>query len=226
MIYGRRLFDKSHEGPFHKEPAHRVFRVVNSKFQWKYTLSLMIFLLVALSFFMAPSWYLLSQNYAIFNRLARVAEPQLLEHLRREIWWLVGFSVFSITSLIVVTTWVGLKMTANIIGPLISMERHIWKVTSGDWSSPDFKIRSEDDFRDLAEAYSYLYRSLKAQAEAELKLLEKVHIQPEQRDAYNALHSLMDLKRKQMNLKPTEVTWPNPAIHVVPNEAPGSRRAS
>lgn len=231
MIYGRRLFDKSQEGPFYKKPAHRVFRVINSQFQWKYTLSLMVFLLVSLSFFMAPSWYFLNQNYAIFHRLARVAEPELLEHLRREVWWLIGFSVFSITSLVVVTTWVGLKMTANIIGPLISMERHIWKVTTGDWSSPDFKIRSEDDFRDLAEAYSYLYRSLKAQAESELKLLEKIHIPPEHRDAFNALHSLMDLKRKQMNLKPPATDLPEDwqrAIHAVPkkNEAPGSRRAS
>jgi len=225
MIYGRRLFDKSHEGPFRKKPAHRVFRVINSQFQWKYTLSLMTFLLVSLSFFMAPSWYFLSQNYAIFNKLARVAEPELLQHLHREMLWLIGFSVFSISSLVVVTIWVGLKMTANIIGPLVSMERHIWKVTTGDWSAADFKIRSEDDFRDLAEAYSYLYRSLKAQAESDLKLLEKIHIDSEHRDAFNALHNLMDLKRKQMNLKAPDVQLV-PFIRDAANEVPGSRRAS
>lgn len=225
MIYGRRLFDKSQEGPFHKKPVHRVFRVLNSHFQWKYTLSLMAFLMVSLLFFLAPSWYFMSQNYGIFDRLARSSEPQLLQHLNRELLWLVGFTAFSIAALIVVTIWVGLKMTANIIGPLISMERHIWKVTTGDWSSSDFKIRSEDDFRDLAEAYSYLYRSLKAQAESELKLLEKIHIDPEYRDAFNALHSLMDLKRKQMNL-PTPAPTPVTSISPVPGEVRVSRRAS
>lgn len=225
MIYGRRLFDKSHEGPFYKKPAHRVFRVLNSQFQWKYTLSLMAFLLVSMSFFMIPSWYFLLQNYGIFNRLARIAEPQLLQHLSREMMWLFGFSLFSVLSLVAVTIWVGLKLTANIIGPLISMERHLWKVTTGDWSSPDFKIRAEDDFRDLAEAYSYFYRSMKAQAESELALLEKVHIDPEHRDAFNALHSLIDLKKKQMNLV-GHTAQLIPLIPVSASEVHDSRRAS
>lgn len=206
MIYGRRLFDKSQEGPFYKKPAYRVFRVLNSQFQWKYTLSLVAYLLISISFFVAPSWYFLSQNYAIFESLAKVTQPELLPHLQQEMTWMVGFAIFSLLSLVSVTIWVGLKMTANIIGPLISMERHMWKVTSGDWSSGDFKIRAEDDFRDLAEAYSYMYRSLKAEAEAELKLLEKIHIDPEHRDAFNALHSLMELKRSQMNIHERDAT--------------------
>lgn len=235
MIYGRRLFDKGQEGPFYRKPAHRVFRVVNSRFQWKYTLSLLGFMLASMGIFLAPSWYFLSQNYTIFDRLARIAEPELLEHLHREIFWLAGFSVFSIVALIVVTIWVGLKMTANIVGPLISMERHIWKLTTGDWTSKDFRIRAEDDFRDLAEAYSYLYRSLKAQAESELKLLEKLHIETEHRDSLNALHALMDLKRKQMNLRRPETPSTAEAaasltevkpISEAAEQSPASRRAS
>lgn len=227
MIYGRRLFDKSHEGPFYKKPAHRVFRVINSRFQWKYTLSMTLFVLTCMGFFLAPTWYFLSQNYIIFDRLARQAEPQLLQHLQREILWLAGFSIFSLIALGIVTVWVGLKMTANIVGPLISMERHIWKVTTGDWSTKDFRIRAEDDFRDLAEAYSYLYRSLKAQAESELQLLEKLQVETEHRDSLSALSGLIDLKKKQMNLRPPLV----PVTEVTPISAsveqfPASRRAS
>jgi len=223
MIYGRRLFDKSLEGPLYKKPAHRVFKVVNSAFQWKYTLILMAFLGIALAIFLVPSWYFINQNYSIFNQLARSSEPGLTEHLEREVIWLIGFTVFSVASLLILTMWVGLKMTANIVGPLISMERHMWKVTSGDWSTDDFKIRAEDDFRDLAQAYSYLYRSLKAQAEAELKLLQSIHIGPEHRDAYNALHSLIRLKKQQMMIKETE-------LKLIKNEdaavSHGSRHAS
>lgn len=224
MIYGRRLFDKSLEGPFYKKPVHRVFRVVNSQFQWKYTISLMAFLTLSMALFLIPSWYFISQNYEIFDRLARNSQPQLMQHLEREVVWLAGFTIFSLLALMSVTLWVGLRMTANIIGPLISMERHMWKVTTGDWSSPDFKIRSEDDFRDLAEAYSYLYRSLKAQAEAELKLLEHVHIDPEHRDAFNALHSLIKMKKQQMKVPAIPVDGPE-LVLIMTEDVVGSRAA-
>ena len=175
------MFDKGLEGPFQPKPVHRVFRIVDSQFQWKYTWYFNAFLIGSLLLFVLPSWYFLNQNYEIVNGIASKVAPQLIEHLQREQQWLIGFSIFSVFSLFVLTTWVSLKMTGNIVGPLISMERHMWKVTTGDWSANDFRIRAQDDFRELADAYSYLYRSLKAQSESELKLLQKINIDASQK---------------------------------------------
>lgn len=211
MIYGRRLFDKGLEGPFQKRPVHRVFRVVNSQLQWKYAWYFNAFLVGSLLLFILPSWYFLYQNYEMVSGIAGKVAPQLIEHLQRELQWLLGFSVFSVISLVLLTTWVTIKMTGSIVGPLLSMERHMWKVTTGDWSAHDFRIRAEDDFRDLADAYSYLYRSLKAQAEAELKLLEQVHVDASQRESFNSLNQLIELKKVQLNLnKPATDDEPLP----------------
>lgn len=220
MIYGRRLFDKSLEEPFRRKPALRVFKVVNSHYQWKYTWHFNIFLLASILIFLGPLWYFQNQNYQVFMSLARDSAPQLLEHLERETYWLIGFSLFSLISLFVLTSWVTLRMTSNIIGPLISMERHMWKVTTGDWSSEDFRIRADDDFRELAETYSYLYRSLRAQAASEIKLLERVVVDPSQKDSYNAFMTLVNLKRTQMKTSPSD-----PKFSVRP-EAGGRRRVS
>ncbi|PWU15302.1 MAG: hypothetical protein C5B49_12005 [Bdellovibrio sp.] len=201
MIYGRRLFDKGLEGPFHRKPVHRAFKVYNSQFQWKYTLYFVAFLLGSLLLFLIPTWYFVHQNYEIFSDLAFKESPQLLEHLQRERDWMIGFSIFSVASLALLTTWVSLRITGNIIGPLISMERHMWKVTTGDWSTRDFRIRATDDFLDLADAYSYLYRSMKAQTEAELRLLRGIQVDPGNKDSVNNLTALTRLKESQLNLK-------------------------
>lgn len=220
MIYGRRLFDKSLEEPFRRKPALRVFKVVNSQYQWKYTWHFNAFLLLSILIFIGPLWYFQNQNYQVFMTLARDSAPQLLEHLERETFWLIGFSLFSLVSLFVLTTWVTLRMTSNIIGPLISMERHMWKVTTGDWSSDDFRIRADDDFRELAETYSYLYRSLRAQAASEIKLLERVVVDPSQKDSYNAFMTLMNLKKTQMKTNPSDPKISSPPA------AGGRRRVS
>lgn len=220
MIYGRRLFDKSLEEPFRRKPALRVFKVVNSQYQWKYTWHFNAFLLLSILIFIGPLWHFQNQNYQVFMTLARDSAPQLLEHLERETFWLIGFSLFSLVSLFVLTTWVTLRMTSNIIGPLISMERHMWKVTTGDWSSDDFRIRADDDFRELAETYSYLYRSLRAQAASEIKLLERVVVDPSQKDSYNAFMTLMNLKKTQMKTNPSDPKISSPPA------AGGRRRVS
>ncbi len=226
MIYGRRLFDKSLEEPFRRKPALRVFRVVNSSYQWKYTWHFNAFLLASLLIFIGPLWYFQSQNYDVFMKLARESSPRLLEHLERETMWLVGFSIFSLVSLFVLTTWLTLRMTSNIIGPLISMERHMWKVTTGDWSSEDFRIRADDDFRELADTYSYLYRSLRAQAASEIKLLERVVVDPSQKDSYNAFVTLMTLKQSQMTREvPAPTTLADPKTSSPPATA-GRRHVS
>ncbi len=220
MIYGRRLFDKGLEGPFRRKPVHRVFKVVNSQFQWKYTWYFNAFLLGSLFLFIGPSWYFLHQNYDIVIGIAGKTAPQLIEHLQRELQWLIGFSIFSVLSLLLLTTWVSLKMTGNIVGPLISMERHMWKVTTGDWSMNDFRIRAEDDFRELADAYSYMYRSLKAQAEAELQLLQQINVDASQKDSYNSMAAMINLKRAQLNVQPDA----SPGREALPVPVTGDRR--
>ncbi|MNT26749.1 hypothetical protein D3C72_1623420 [compost metagenome] len=76
----------------------------------------------------------------------------------------------------------------------------------GQWDIPDFKLPEDDDFRDLSMTYDYFYRSLKANTEAELKLLEKLTIDPQNREAYAAWKSLMNTQRARLGIEETFIS--------------------
>jgi len=159
--------------------------------------------------FLLPAYYFLQQNYHLFTSLAYDSAPTLLSHLDREVSWLQIFfvsSFFFITGMIFVLS---IKMTRNILSPLIRMEKHLNQLMLGHWSIPDFKTHEKDDFRELSMTYDYFYRSLKANTEAEVKLLEKLAIDPQNREAYAAWKSLLHTKRSRLGIEetvePTEI---------------------
>jgi len=71
----------------------------------------------------------------------------------------------------------------------------------GNWHIPDYKLSIDDDFRDLSVTYDYFYRSLKANTEAELKLIEKLSIDPQNREAYAAWKNLIVIKRSRLGMQ-------------------------
>jgi hypothetical protein len=150
---------------------------------------------------MLPAWYFSNQNFSIFKSLAYDVQPDLIAHLNREILWLKGFLLVCLSMMAVFSFSMAYRMTNAILGPLIGLENHMRKVALGDWKSEDFVQRSEDDFRSLATTYSYLYRSLRAQNESDLKQLEKLSIEPHRREAFMAWQSLIQTKRAQLGLE-------------------------
>lgn len=221
MIYGRRVIE-SHEW-LYKKPRH-IVKIIDSGFQWKYTLYLTSALFGSALIFFIPAWYFLNDNYQIFYRLAEGLQPRLLSQMEREVSWLFFFLAVSLVAILGLCVFLGLKLTESILGPLISLERHMRKTTHGDFSQRDFTIRSEDDFRTLANTYSYLYKSVKAQAEQDLKWLEKISVDPKNKEAYSAWRSLLDLKREQLGLAPIDKIANDPVVDS--DAAPEKRRVS
>lgn len=215
MIYGKRFFDKSKAIEFkteaelraesaqmaHDRRSHLALRWLYRSFQFKYVLFLTAAGIGAIVAFAAPIWYFLSQNYGIFQRLAYDVNPQLLEHLDRELIWLKALMVVAILALGGFCAWIALKVTDSIISPLIGLERHMKKITLGDWSAEDFRTRETDDFRSLTSTYSYLYRALRAQAMSDIRMLEKLMIDPKNHEAVQTWATLMNSKRQQLGLK-------------------------
>lgn len=224
MIYGNRFFEKTLTLKAKNLQKVRKFRIVNKAFQWKYTLFLLSAFFGSSVLFLGPVWYFLNQNYEFFYKIAYDTHPEILSHLDREIVWLGFYIGVTCFCTLVFTGWISIRMTEQIIGPLISMERHLRKATLGDWSSPDFRIRSTDDFRNLADAYSYFYRSLKANTENEIKVLEKLQIDPQNREAYAAWEYLVNSKKAQLGLP----TNSSPIVGTVAkiSSSPDSRRVS
>jgi len=170
------------------------------RLQWKYTFFLMAAIFGTVALFLGASFLQLRQNYSIFKSLAYDTNPELISHLERE---LAEFGLFLIATLSSVFTFclvLGLRITGNIIRPVIQLERHMRKVTNGDWSSKEFRFRDTDDLVELLDTYSYMYRSLRAHTEAELKMLEKMTVDSSNRESVALWKSLIQQKRAQLAL--------------------------
>ena len=204
MIYGRRVIE-SHQwlyaksGPLKSPPVDR-------KFQWKYTWYLTFALMGSAAVFFVPMVASVLQNYRIFIALADQSQASLVQNLEREVFWLMTFLGISLSGMFALCVFIGFRLTESILGPLISMERHMKKLLYGNLIQKDFQIRASDDFRSLASTYSYLFQSLKAQAEQDLKWLEKISVDPKDQEALWAWQNLIKTKRAQLGLKTDSLT--------------------
>lgn len=197
MLYGKRIYES--QTPQSHVRTQKM--ILNKAFQYKYTLYLTTAVLGGIGIFFAPIYYFINQNYTFFTNLAYDTHPALVTHLEREVIWLGVFMVVSLAFIAGMTLAIGLRMTKNLLSPLVQMEKHMKKLMYGHWHIPDYKISHEDDFRDLALTYDYFYRSLKANTEAELKLIEKLSIDPQNREAYAAWKNLIVIKRSLLGLQ-------------------------
>lgn len=197
MLYGRRVLE-THRS--HLTPGTKKF-ILNKAFQYKYSWYLVTAVAGATLLFLLPTYYFVSQNYQIFTRLAYDTNPQLVAHLEREVLWLQIFMAASFLVIAGITLVMGLRMTKNLINPLIQMEGHMRQLMLGQWHINDFKIREEDDFRDLSVTYDYFHRALRANTEVELKMLEKIVVDPRHREAHAAWKNLVEIKRSRLGLE-------------------------
>lgn len=196
MLYGRRALT-----PQRVSQGNTPLRLVlEKKFQYKYTGYMVTAIVGGAALFLIPSFYFINQNYELFKTLAFDTHPYLVEHLEREISWLKFFLMASLALMMGLTFLLSIKMTRNILAPLIKMEKHMHSLMLGHWHIPDYPIPEGEDFRDLSLTYDYFYRSLKANTEAELKLLEKLSIDPQNREAYTSWRSLINEKRARLGL--------------------------
>lgn len=159
--------------------------------------------------FLLPSFFFVNQNFDLFKSLAYDTQPNLIQHLEREVTWLRVFLSASFLFLTGVTLFLSIRMTRNLLSPLVKMEKHMHQLMLGQWDIPDFHVPEDDDFRDLSMTYDYFYRALKANTEMELKLLEKLSIDPQNREAYAAWKQLLGEKRARLGIKEEFITNEN-----------------
>ena len=166
--------------------------------------------------FLVPAYYFISQNYQIFLNLAYDVQPRLLEHLEREMVWLKAFFVASFFVITGISMALGIRMTKMFIAPLVRMESHMRHLLLGQWHVPEYQVHEDEDFRDLSMTYDYFYRSLRATTESELKMLESLVIDPQNREAYAAWKTLMELKRSRLGITEPFIVRDEESSEVVP----------
>ncbi len=194
MFYGRRRID-----PGLVKNSRKRKWVLDRNFQLNYISYLTLAVSGASLMAFGAAFYFLNQNFQIFTTLAFDTHPGLVLHLEREVVWLKAFMVVSFVLIVLSTLFLTLRMTRQLIDPLVSMEKHMRKLTQGEWSVPDL-IHQQNDFNELLSTYDYFYRSLKGMTESEIELLKKMHVDPANREAYAAWKFLLDSKSKRLGV--------------------------
>lgn len=202
MLYGRRQYEPQFERNNSSliEDSIKKNLILHRTFQYKYTWYIITAVAGGTLLFLLPAFYFISQNYDLFKTLAYEYQPGIVSHLERELLWLkvfmfLGFAIISLTAF-----GLGVRMTKTLISPLIRLEKHMRQLMLGNWYISNIKHSSEDDFRDITMTYDYFHRSLRANTESELKLLEKLTIDPQNREAYAAWMELMTIKRSRLGM--------------------------
>ena len=225
MFNASRFLQRRPEISSRNRPVSKsAWKASHRSFQWKYTGFLIASVFGTVALFLGVAFYQVQDNYEIFRELAYSSNPDLVMHLDREV---VEFGLFIAATLVAVFSFclfLGLRFTANVLKPVIHLERHMKKVTQGDWSSADFRFRTNEDLGDLLDTYSYLYRSLRAHTENEIKMLEKIAIDPNNRESVAIWKSLVNQKRAQLNLPGRSAPIASIVAEISP--PPASRRAS
>ncbi|WP_277578395.1 hypothetical protein [Bdellovibrio svalbardensis] len=219
MLYGRRVIEPQRV-PHGQSPKRYI---LNKAFQYKYCWYMITAVAGGALLFLLPAYYFIAQNYELFKSIAYDTHPHFIQHLEREVTWLRVFLTAAFVLITGVTLALSIRMTKNLLSPLVTMEKHMHRLMLGQWDIPDYHIPEEDDFRDLSMTYDYFYRSLKANTETELRLLEKLSIDPQNREAYAAWKNLLTIKRSRLGIQEEFIS--NESV-LVSNEFDRKRHAS
>lgn len=224
MLYGRRVIEPQRASHGSSGLGARRY-ILNKSFQYKYCWYMVTAVAGGAILFLLPSYFFINQNYELFKSLAYDTHPHLIQHLEREISWLKVFLGASFTFLGAITLFLSIRMTKNLLSPLVKIEKHMHKLMLGQWHIPDY-IPDHDDFRELGMTYDYFYRALKANTEAELKLLEKLSIDPQNREAFAAWKNLLSIKRARLGINSDSISSDSTEAEIVKIKEPSENAAS
>lgn len=176
----------------------------------------------AVLLFTLPALLFLEQNYEIFVRLAYDIQPGLVKHLEREVLWMRVFLGGGALATVGIGLFFVRRLARSFLDPIERVDRHLNALTHGRWREPTPQTPGEDAFRELFLTYDYFHRSLVANAEKDLRLLEKLNIDPSNREAHAAWNTLLASLRHRLEEQPSTINDPG-ATSVA---AGFSRRAS
>lgn len=171
-----------------------------------------------------PALYLVEQNYDIFQQLAFDIKPSLIQHLEREVVWLRLFMVVGLSGTLLVGALFIYKVSRHLLRPLDDVEDHLRRLTMGDWSEQGPSRLEPEVYRTFFLTYEHFHRTLISGAENELRLLEKLNVDPAQREAHAAWIALRQLYLRRLAL-PSQENWLT-APDASSSGAGTSRRAS
>lgn len=175
------------------QPSHFEFRK-------KYLIYFMAGISGSMLAFLLPAIGLVANNYQLFKSVALTIRPDVYSILERESLWLIGFLIVAGSLTLITIAVVVSRLLSNILSPIEKIEGHLSKICDGQWEDPEFNQDSDADLYDFLDLYSYTYRTVRARTEAELKILERLSIDPRDKEAYALWSQLINTKKQQLRI--------------------------
>ena len=180
--------------------------VIDRRFQFKYTFSLLAVILMSTVPIAALSLYFLNENYKMFIDLALTQTPELLPHLTHERIW-VNICILGLLAVVLILTFFfGLRLTGRLIAPLSLMREHLKTLSRGYWDLPELVPDEDEEFYDLIEAYHYFYKSLRHQTKTEVErmetALEDLGKESDSSKSHQLWKDLIDEKLRRLHASP------------------------
>lgn len=175
-------------------------------FQWKYTLYLIGTVVGTLLIFGLPVLILSLQNYQIFKSLGYKTEPDLINHLEREMTSFYVFYIFSLTAGVAFFGFIANKIMKSVTQPLINIDQEVRSLSIGDWTTDDTKLHVDEDLKVFEKSFSYFYRSQRSQMLLELEMLEKIKVDEKNKDSVSSIQALIRQKKSQLGYENKDIT--------------------
>ena len=211
MQFAQRFFKKDKLASGYSRKGSK--RPPLNAFQWKYIVYLTTVITSAFIFVALPTWYFMNQNYQTFVKLAFDTAPDLIANLEREMLWLTSFFIVASIATVSFCIAICMRMTHLMNKPLQALDAHMRKLTNGDFAQAELSVNESDEFPGLTETYRFLYRTLQTHTVRELDLLEKLVIDPQNREALLIRNNLIKNKKAQLKILPSASTVEAPSKH-------------
>lgn len=197
-----------------KSPKHKTDRkfqdhsplYLHKRFQSRYVALLTGSLLLSTSVFVFTVFYFTQENYALFKALAFETQPELVRHIERESQWILFLLGLSLVATTFCAYRISKRMTSHLINPLVEMEKHMRDLIIGKWENANFRLSESQDFKDLSMTYDYLLHMLRSLTEQELEMMNRMRLDPHEKETIHIWSELINQKRRRLGMEPISVT--------------------
>lgn len=148
-----------------------------------------------------PLTYVLNKNYSAFISLAFQYEPSLIKQIEREQVWTNIFIATMSLSIIAINLYVMWKFVSRFSQSTKVLTNQFRDLSKGKWGDKDQALLDPANYDSLIAHYDYFLKSLQALTLSEIRQLEKLVVDPKNREAYAIWEQLLKAKRSRLGFE-------------------------
>lgn len=183
------------------DPKKRSVGLFDEAHSYRYAFHVSLVVAFVLSVCFLALARMLMQNYQFFINQALIHSPGILSHIERERNWAFLFLFVSGLAIVVVNLILILRLIRRFSLPATELHQHLMQLSRGRWFVTPIEPESSVEFRSLFNEYNYFYKSLQTITAAEISLLEKIPIDPNNREAMAILNQLISDKKNRLGVE-------------------------